>query len=172
MPIGGDGNCFFTSVVTLLALVRNQDGKQHNLDETELRRRVIEWLQNCEGQSGDVFEDRMHHMQAELKYSVRASLNKWVERKPENLADYLDMSSQDRVWVAGRTPAIHHRHHHILSAYTTIIARPNTLLVVTGYHWPIAGGNLVQGLRGRGSSQSRLRALLWGPGAPAHLPLQ
>ena len=116
MPIGGNGNCFFTSVVTLLALVRNQDGKQHNLDETELRRRVIEWLQNCGGQSGAVFEDCIHHMQAELKHPVRACLNKWEERKPDDLADYLDMSSQDRVWVAGRTPAIHHRHHHIPSA--------------------------------------------------------
>ena len=164
MPIGGDGNCFFTSVVTLLALVRNQDGKQHNLDETELRRRVIEWLRNCEGQTGDVFEDCMMHMQAELKYSVSClCLNKWVQRKPQNLANYLDMSSQDGVWVQGRTPAIHHRHHHCPPQYTACCHRV-----------PLAnrGGNLVQGLCGRGSSQSRPRALFWEHGAPAHSPLQ
>jgi hypothetical protein len=143
MPIGGDGNCFFTSVVTLLALVRNQDGKQHNLDETELRRRVIEWLRNCGGQTADVCKDCMLHMQAELNHSVTClCLNKWVSRKPQNIADYLDMSSQDGVWVAGRTPAIHHRYHHIPQAYTTTIAHPNTPLVVTGYHWPIAVATL------------------------------
>ena len=177
MPIGGKGNCFFASVVTLLALVRNQDGKQHNLDETELRRRVIEWLRNCGGQTGDVFEDCMCHMQAELKHSVKClCLNKWVERKPQNIAEYLDMSSQDGVWVAGRTPAIHHRHHHTPPAYTTSIHHHHCPLQYTAccHRVPLAnrGGNLVQGLCGRGDSQARPRALLWGHGAPAHSPLQ
>jgi hypothetical protein len=178
MPIDGNGNCFFTSVAALLALVRNQDGKQHNLDETELRRRVIEWLRNCGGQIGDAFEDCMCHMQAELKHSVTClclSLNKRVERKPQNIAEYLDMSSQDGVWVAGRTPAIHHRHHHIPPAYTTTehhhCPPPYTACC---HRVPLAnrGGNLVQGLCGRGDSQARPRALLWGHGAPAHSPLQ
>lgn len=174
MPIGGNGNCFFTSVVTLLALVRNQDGKRHNLDETELRRRVIEWLRNCGGQTGDVCKDCMLHMQAELKHSVTClCLNKWEARKPQNLADYLDMSSQDGVWVAGRTNPRHSppppphttsiHHHHCPPQYTACCHRV-----------PLAnrGGNLVQGLFGRGDSRARPRALLWGPGAPAHSPLQ
>jgi hypothetical protein len=69
----------------------------------------------------------MHHMQAELKHSVPGlCLTKWVDRKPQNLEDYLDMSSQDGVWVAGRTPAIHHRHHHTPPAYTTSIHHQHT----------------------------------------------
>jgi hypothetical protein len=134
MPIGGDGNCFFESVTTLLALVHNHLGKLHNIDATDLRRRCIEWLRNCSGREGPVFEQCMDHMAHELAHALTMlQQNKWVSRKPESLADYLDWSSKDRVWVQGRNPAIHHRHHHIPPAYTTTTSHPNTPQGSTGH---------------------------------------
>ena len=104
-PIDGDGNCFFESVVTLLALVPNLNGKRHLLDATELRARVIEWLRNCGGRIADVCNMCMFHMQDELAHPLTClSGNKWVQRKPKDLADYLEVCSQNGVWVQGRTP--------------------------------------------------------------------
>jgi len=128
-PIGGNGNCFFDSVVTLLALVPNQYGNQPRLDATELRARVIEWLLHCGASDGGVYDQSIIHMFAELKYPLTVLQgNKWVQRKPADVPEYLQLSSQDGVWVAGRSPAIHHLHHHIPPAYTTTIAHHNTPL--------------------------------------------
>ena len=137
MPIGGDGNCFFESIATLLAL-----GKLHNIDATDLRRRCIELLRNCAGRDGPVFEQCIVHMNHELKHALTVLyLKKWVSRMPENLADYLDLSSRDGVWVAGRNPAIHHHHHHIPPAYTTIIAAHPKSQGTTGpSRWPPCSG--------------------------------
>jgi len=132
MPIGGDGNCFFESVTTLLALVHNHLDKLHNLDASECRRRVIEWLRNCGGRDGPVFEQCMDHMAHELAHALTIlRQNKWVSQKPQSLADYLDWSSKDGVWVQGKNPdttSIHH--HHFPPQYTT------------GFHWPLAVATL------------------------------
>jgi hypothetical protein len=143
-PIDGDGNCFFESVATLLALVPNQEGiTQHFLDATDLRARVIEWLRHCEEGVGDVYHQCMVHMHAELAHPLTCLREKrWVTRKPDDLHDYLETSSENGVWVQGRTPTIHHHkhhhHHHISPAYTTAITRPNLPLkqlsqVTTGH---------------------------------------
>lgn len=102
-PIGGEGNCFFESVATLLALVPNQQGIRYILDATILRARVIDWLRNCAVNQGAVYDECMLHMYDELRHPLTGLIGKKKEEQmPKNVPDYLQLSSQNGVWVAGR----------------------------------------------------------------------
>jgi hypothetical protein len=101
VPVAGNGNCFFLSVAMLL-----------DIDPIELRQQLVEWLRQCGASPDPVSQDCCLTMQKEVQVPLpRLVGNKWISRSPATVLEYLQMSSEDGVWVAGRispNTAIHH----------------------------------------------------------------
>ena len=139
--IDGAGDCFFSSVAMLLERVPNAFGITYTITSSSLRARVVEWLRKCGSSADDISQECCLHMTHELVHPLTLLVgNKWVSRTPVDVDDYLQLSSQDGVWVAGRTPpyttTIHH--HHTPPPYTTTIVHhtPPPYTTATTHHYP------------------------------------
>jgi hypothetical protein len=101
VPVAGNGNCFFLSVAMLL-----------DIDPGELRQELVEWLRQCGASPDPVSQDCYFTMQKEVQVPLPSLVGKkWISRSPATVLEYLQMSSEDGVWVAGRispNTAIHH----------------------------------------------------------------
>ena len=101
VPVAGNGNCFFLSVAMLL-----------DIDPIELRQQLVEWLRQCGASPDPVSQDCYFTMQKEVQVPLPTLVGKkWISRSPATVLEYLQMSSEDGVWVAGRispNTAIHH----------------------------------------------------------------
>ena len=98
----GNGNCFFEAVCMLLRSVGLQD-----LTPAQLRADVVEFLRMCPGSTLDFQERVCIEMADELKEplvcSTRARFNGTMLNGfvPSSIAEYLDASACDGVWVRG-----------------------------------------------------------------------
>ena len=132
-PIDGDGDCFFASVAMLLALVPNAFGITHIITASRMRALVVEWLRNCESSGDAISQQCCLHMTQELGLPIpRLVGRKWVQTKPVDVDGYLQLSSQDGVWVQGMTPpyttTIHHHAppstiHHLTPPITKTLTQ-------------------------------------------------
>jgi hypothetical protein len=99
----GDGNCFFESVCMLLRSV----GIQPDLTAPQLRANVVQYLRLCPLSTQDLPERICTEMLDELSEPLVCSnhgrfngfrLNGFV---PTSIAEYIDASACDNVWVRG-----------------------------------------------------------------------
>ncbi len=99
----GDGNCFFEAVCMLLRSVSIQP----DLTAAQLRADVVQYLRLCPGSTQDLPERITIEMEDELSEplvcSTRGRLNgaKLNGFVPSSVAEYLDASACDKVWVRG-----------------------------------------------------------------------
>ena len=172
VQVPGNGNCFFLSVAMLL-----------DIDPTDLRQQLVEWLRQCEASHDPISQDCCVTMEREVQVPlIKLVGKKWVERSPATVLEYLKMSSEDGVWVAGRispNTAIHHptgttfahtpphRHTPSCAAFRHTPPHRRTTVHHTSHNndlrnaLAIRGRNDSQGLCCRGNSPSRIRPFVW-----------
>jgi hypothetical protein len=91
--IGGNGNCFFDSVSNLLS-------SDHN--PSTIRNDVIRFLRSCFNGYHDVFGERCAmYMNDELGKDLVSEGSRRVNVVPRTVAEYLDASACNGVWVEG-----------------------------------------------------------------------
>ena len=122
--IGGDGNCFFESVVTLLAHVQDAFGHNHMLTATQLRERVVDWLKRCDSSDGNVGQECTKYMTQELNRTLEWKEGRKTTRAtPETIVDYLAISAKNGVWIEGRLNSYQYAYtaiHCHTPPYTTL----------------------------------------------------
>ncbi len=100
--ISGDGNCFFESVCMCLRSVGKPD-----LTAAQLRADVVQYLRLCPGSTQDLPEricaEMIDEISEPLVCSTRGRLNgvRLNGFVPGTVAEYLDASACDSVWVRG-----------------------------------------------------------------------
>ena len=99
----GDGNCFFEAVCMLLRSVSIQP----DLTAAQLRANIVQFLRLCPGSTQNLPEriciEMLDELSVPLVCSTRGRLNgtKLNGFVPSSVAEYLDASACDSVWVRG-----------------------------------------------------------------------
>lgn len=95
--IGGNGNCFFESVSTLLKHERDLI-----LDSDSIRQQVVTFLRECLNNQHSILGERcVMDMEGELGLPITGASRKNSGLTPETVEEYLNVSAIDGVWIQG-----------------------------------------------------------------------
>jgi hypothetical protein len=106
--VGGNGNCFFTSVCIALEATLGADNvAEHLATEEKLRASLVSFLRGCV-LSGDELSERIlidirHELNFPLQCSTRAEFQgvRIHNYHPSSIETYLEASAADGVWICG-----------------------------------------------------------------------